>query len=174
MKRDQRFVQRLAFSGLLVAIMLILGYIESLLPLPTPVPGIKLGISNSALLFALYLLGVRYTFVLMLLKVGLSGLLFGSPMTMLFALCGGLLSVLVMVLLSRIKGVDMIVVSMAGAVFHNVGQILAAMAVMSEVAAGALMGYMAVLMAVGMVTGALTGVLGKAVTGRLRNAGFRL
>ncbi len=160
---------RVALGGLLVAMMLILGYVETLLQglVPSPVPGVKLGISNGVLLFALYLMDWQSAVLLMLLKVGLSGLLFGSPMTMLFALCGGALSLAGMIPLSRMKGLSVITVSMVGAVLHNVGQVLAAMLVMTEVAPGVLLGYMAVLMLVALVTGAATGILAREVIRRL-------
>ena len=162
---------RVALGGLLVAMMLILGYVETLLQglVPTPVPGIKLGISNGVLLFALYLMDIRSTVILMVLKVVLSGLLFGNPMSMLFAFCGGALSLVGMIPLSRVKGLSIITVSMVGAVLHNVGQILAAMLVMTEVAPGILLRYLAVLMAVALVTGAATGILAREVINRLRH-----
>ena len=162
---------RVALGGLQVAMILILGYVETLLQglVPTPVPGIKLGISNGVLLFALYLMDIRSTVILMVLKVVLSGLLFGNPMSMLFAFCGGALSLVGMIPLSRVKGLSIITVSMVGAVLHNVGQILAAMLVMTEVAPGILLRYLAVLMAVALVTGAATGILAREVINRLRH-----
>ena len=164
-----RLGYRVALGGLLVAMMLILGYVETLLQglIPSPVPGIKLGISNGVLLFALYLMDIRSTLILMVLKVGLSGLLFGSPMTMLFAFCGGALSLAGMIPLSRIRGLHIVTVSMVGAVLHNVGQILAAMLVMTEVAPGVLLGYLAILMLIALVTGAATGILAKEIIRRL-------
>ena len=161
---------RVALGGLLVAIMLILGYVETLLQgmIPSPVPGIKLGISNGVLLFALYLLDIRSAILLMLLKVGLSGLLFGTPMTMLFALCGGALSLAGMIPLSRVKGLSVITVSMVGAALHNVGQILAAMLVMTEVAPAVLLRYLAILLIAALVTGAATGVLAREIIRRMR------
>ena len=66
--------QRIALSGLLVALMLVLGYVESLIPVAAGIPGIKLGLSNGVLIFAIYMLGIPTAFVLMLLKVVLSGL----------------------------------------------------------------------------------------------------
>ena len=166
-----RLGYRVALGGLLVAMMLILGYVETLLQglIPSPVPGIKLGISNGVLLFALYLLDIRFTLILMALKVGLSGLLFGSPMTMLFAFCGGALSLAGMIPLSRVKGISIITVSMVGAVLHNVGQIIAAAFVMSEVSPSILLRYLAVLMLVALVTGAATGVLAREIIARLRH-----
>ncbi len=172
-KQSSLSVQTIALSGLLLAIMLILGYIESLLPPIVPIPGVKLGLSNGVLLFSLYLLNIPMTLVLMALKVLLSALMFGNINSMMFALSGGVLSLLVMIPLSRLKDVSIIVVSMAGAVFHNVGQVLAAFMLMPEVAPRTLLSYLAVLMAVGLVTGALTGVLAKEVLKRMKRFSIR-
>ena len=168
-KRSENLGYKVALGGLLVAMMLILGYVETLLQglVPTGIPGIKLGISNGVLLFALYMMDVRSALIMMVLKVGLSGLLFGNPMTMLFALCGGVLSLAGMIPLSRVKGINIITVSMVGAVLHNVGQIIAAAFVMSEVSPAILLRYLAVLMAVALVTGAATGILAREVINRL-------
>ena len=162
---------KVALGGLLVAMMLILGYVETLLQglVPTGIPGIKLGISNGVLLFALYLMDIRSTLILMVLKVGLSGLLFGNPMTMLFAFCGGALSLAGMIPLSRVKGINIITVSMVGAVLHNVGQIIAAMFVMTEVSPAILLRYLAILMVAALITGAATGILAREVIKRLRH-----
>ena len=168
-KRSENLGYTVALGGLLVALMLILGYVETLLQglVPTGIPGIKLGISNGVLLFALYMMDVRSALIMMVLKVGLSGLLFGNPMTMLFALCGGALSLAGMIPLSRVKGINIITISMVGAVLHNVGQIIAAAFVMSEVSPAILLRYLAVLMAVALVTGAATGILAREVINRL-------
>ena len=77
--------QRIALSGLLVALMLVLGYVESLIPVAAGIPGIKLGLSNGVLIFAIYMLGIPTAFVLMLLKVVLSGLMFGGVSAMMYA-----------------------------------------------------------------------------------------
>ena len=168
-KRNDNIGYKVALGGLLVAMMLILGYVETLLQglVPTGIPGIKLGISNGVLLFALYMMDVRSALIMMVLKVGLSGLLFGNPMTMLFAFSGGALSLAGMIPLSRVKGINIITVSMVGAVLHNVGQIIAAAFVMSEVSPTILLRYLAVLMAVALVTGAATGILAREVINRL-------
>ncbi|MDY3817360.1 MAG: Gx transporter family protein, partial [Candidatus Limiplasma sp.] len=119
--------KRVALCGLLLALMLVLGYVESLLPAVSGVPGIKLGLSNGVLIFAVYMLNVPTAFVLMGLKVALSGLLFGGVSAMIYAAAGGVLSLTVMCLLSRVRGLHPVVVSMAGGVFHNVGQLGMAM-----------------------------------------------
>ena len=147
-------IRRLTLCGLLTAIMLILGFFESQLP-AGPIPGIKLGLSNSVLVFAVYMLGIPTSFLLMILKVTLSGFMFGSVSAMMYAFTGGFLSMIAMSALSRIKGVHIIVTSMAGGMMHNVGQVALAMLILKT---PQLMYYMAVLMAVGLACGALSGV----------------
>ena len=157
--------QRIALSGLLVALMLVLGYVESLIPVAAGIPGIKLGLSNGVLIFAIYMLGVPTAFVLMILKVVLSGLMFGGVSAMMYAFAGGLLSMIFMSVLSRIKGVHVTVVSMIGGVMHNVGQVGLAMVMLST---PKLMYYMAILMVVGLGCGALTGVCADSVMKHLK------
>ena len=76
-KKSRDRVFRITLSGLLTALMLVMGYIENLLP-SVGVPGIKLGLSNGVLIFALYILDIPTAFILMAVKVGLSGLLFSG------------------------------------------------------------------------------------------------
>ena len=156
---------RIALSGLLVALMLVLGFIESLIPVATAVPGVKLGLSNGVLIFAVYMLGIPTSFVLMILKVVLSGFMFGGVSAMMYAFAGGLVSLTLMVLLSRVKGMHPVVVSMVGGVGHNVGQVALAMLMLNT---PRLLYYMAVLMVVGLVCGAVTGVSANAVMGHLK------
>lgn len=154
-KPSKRFAtQKLALSALLLSLMLALGYIESLLP-SFSVPGVKIGLSNSLLLFAVYMLGVPHAFLLMVLKVTLSSLMFGGFSAMMYAMAGGLASMAVMSVLHTVKGLSPVTVSMAGGVSHNVGQVLVAMAILHT---SQLVYYMAVLVLVGMLCGALTGV----------------
>lgn len=156
---------RTAYSGLLIATMLVLGYVESLLPAMGAVPGIKMGLSNSVLIFAVYMLDLPTAWMLMILKVFLTGLLFGGATTILYSMAGGVLSMLLMTLLSRVDGVHPVTVSMAGGVMHNVGQVLMAMLLFHT---RQLLYYMAVLIVVGMVCGALTGICATSVMKHLR------
>ncbi len=159
--------ERIALCGLLISLMLILGYVESLLPSLPGVVGAKLGLANSVLLYGIYMMGPGTAFVLMVLKVLLSGLLFGGVSAMLYSLAGGLMSLLLMLLVKRVKGISVIGVSMTGAVFHNVGQVLMAMVILHTTK---LMYYMSVLMIIGLVTGLLTGTAASYVMKHL-NAG---
>jgi len=103
--------------------------------------------------------------LLMILKVLLSGLMFGGVSAMMYAFAGGLLSMIFMCLLSRIKGVHVVVVSMTGGLMHNVGQVGMAMLILST---PKLLYYMAILMVVGLACGALTGVCADSVMKHLK------
>ena len=159
-------VQQVALSGLLTSLMLVFGFIERQFPLPVPVPGIKLGLANSVLLYALYMLGIRQTIVLMLLKSLMSWLIYMNLSAMLYSFAGGVLSVAAMILVSRMKGVSPIGVSALGAVFFNIGQILMAALVLGT--PQLIVTYLPVLMVSGVLTGILTGVIAKLVMKHLR------
>jgi heptaprenyl diphosphate synthase len=96
----------------------------------------------------------------MVLKILLSGFLFGNPSSMMYAAAGGIVSLVGMILLSRSKELSPVAVSMAGGLLHNVGQVGLAMIILQT---PGLLVYMAILMLIGMVTGLATGVAAKAV-----------
>ena len=154
MKKMHERVKQLTFSALLTTIMLIMGYIESMFPIPG-IPGIKLGLSNSVLMLALYWMGIPAALMLMVVKVLLSGLLFGGVSGMMYSFAGGALSLVVMSLMLYVfHGFGTLGVGIAGAVFHNVGQVLMAMLMLQT---NQLVYYMGVLVLVAIVTGAATG-----------------
>lgn len=152
---NKRFnTKRVALCGLLLAMMLILGWIEK--QIPTPHPAMKLGLSNSVLIFAVYMLDIPTAYVLMLFKVFLSNVLFGSlGVTFAMGFAGGLVSLTAMVLLSRMKGMHVVTVSVVGGVMHHVGQILMALLVANT---PGLLTVLPVLMILGLIFGAITGV----------------
>ena len=152
--------QRVALGSMLTALMLTLGYVESLIPLGVAIPGIKLGLSNSVLMYALYMMGIKEALVLMILKVVLSGLMFGGVTAMMYSLAGAVLSMIAMILIMKVPKVSVITVSMIGAVFHNVGQVVLAMMILNT---SKLLYYLAVLMVVGIFTGMLTGIVANSV-----------
>ena len=157
--------RRVALCGLLIAMMLVLGFVESRIPINAGIPGIKLGLSNGVLIFAVYMLDLPTAWMLMALKVVLSGLLFGGFNTIMYALTGGVLSMIAMSFLSRVKGMHPVTVSMAGGVAHNVGQVALAMMILQT---PQLLYYMAVLMLVGLACGALTGIVASSVMKHLK------
>lgn len=159
--------KRLARLALLTALTLVLGYIESLLPITAGIPGIKIGLSNAVLLFALYLIDEKSAALLMAMKVLLSGFLFSGLSAMLYALAGGAVSLGVMIAAKRlIKDASEIGVSVLGAVAHNIAQLAVAYFVLGQ---AAVFGYAPVLIAAGVVAGILTGFAAKGALRARRN-----
>ena len=146
--------------AILTTIALVLGYVEKLIPVTSAMPGVKLGLANTVLLYAIYMMHTRQAFTLMILKVLLSGIMFSGFSGALFSFAGGVLSLIVMLLFKRIPGIGVIGVSVAGAVFHNIGQVLVAMMVAQT---RGLLLYMPVLMIAGVLTGSVTGIIAKCV-----------
>ncbi len=158
--------QRIALSGMLTALMMVLGLIERQFPLPVGIPGIKLGLANSVLLYSVYMLGVRQSILLMLIKTLLSWFIYSNMNAMLYSFAGGTLSLCAMIMVSRLPGMSEVGTSVAGAVCFNIGQILAA--VWQLRTPQLLFTYLPVLMISGVVTGILTGVVAKLVIQHLR------
>lgn len=152
-----RHTQKLTLAAILIAVMIVLGYIESLIPVSS-VPGIKLGLSNCVLLIALYWLGVRISFEMMAVKVVLLGFMFGNPMMIVYSLAGGTLSLAVMTLLVNRRGISPIGAGIAGGVMHNIGQVAVAVIILQT---PALTYYLGILMPVGAGMGFLTGTVAK-------------
>ncbi len=154
--QNRRYVQQISLCGLLTALMLVLGFLESRIPLVPAMPGIKLGLSNAVLLYGVYLLPPPVTAGLMVVKVLLGALLFGNPFALAFSLAGGVLSVAGMLLARRFGKFGVVGVSVVGALLHNVGQILVALGLVHNLQ---ILYYFAVLMLTGIGTGVLTGVV---------------
>ncbi len=145
----------IAKLGMLTAVAIVLGYFEHLLPV-TGIPGVKLGLANTVLLYALYLLDIPSAILLMFLKVGVSGLMFGGPAAMLYSFAGGVLSLVMMILARRLKGLSIVGVSIMGAVSHNIGQMLVAIFVVQT---RAILAYLPILLIAAAITGTLTGLI---------------
>ena len=216
--------EKVARFGMLTALALVLGWLDRAIPvtwfLSGAVPGIKLGLANTVLLYAVYLMDWKGCVLLMLAKVFLSGFMFGSMSAILYSLCGGVLSLAVMLLVRRRPGVGALVIallsaasdamllvrnphprgqmlwcvilialaclaalaasfiigrrpdfavlgtSLAGAVAHNIGQILAASAMLRT--PQLLYTYLPVLVGIGAVVGCLTGIVAQRVFKALR------
>lgn len=139
---------------MLTAVAMILSYVESLLP-SVGIPGVKMGLANIAVMFALFRFGWKEAAALSLIRVVLVSVLFGSVGAMLYSLAGAVLSLAVMALLRRINRFSAVGVSVAGGVAHNAGQILMAMLILQT---RQLLGYLPVLAVAGIGGGILTGL----------------
>lgn len=118
--------QRLARISLLSALALVLSYIETMIPLPVALPGVKLGLANVAVVVALLGLDIRAAAAVAVVKVMASGFLFGSPMMLMYSLGGTALAFAGSAAASRIPGLGAVATCMVAAILHNAGQIAVA------------------------------------------------
>ena len=156
--------QKLALSAMMVALMMILSYVEARIPVST-IPGIKLGLANCGLLLGLYWLGGPACWLIMVTRVLLSGLLFSGPMTILYSLAGGCLSLLTMQLMKRLPGVSPVGIGMAGGATHNLAQVLVAVLILKT---PTLLWQLTLLLPVGALMGAVTGLLANILLKRIK------
>lgn len=164
---DIEHTRRLARVSLLCACALVLSYLETMIPLPVAVPGIKLGLANVAVVVALYTLDAKSAGAVALVKVFASGFLFGSPMMLAYSLGGTVLAFIGMVALAAVPGVGLVPVSMLAAVLHNVGQLgVAAMALQTP----AVFINLGVLGVAACVTGGITGAVAEGALAGIEQA----
>ena len=150
-------IKRLTVCAVLTAMACTLFWIELQIPAPVPIPGIKLGLANIVTLFAIFALGPVDGVLILLLRILLGGLIGGNPMAVAYSLAGGMVCYLVTFVLRKVLGNKQIwVAGVLGAVAHNVGQILVALAVTQT---PEILVYFPVLLVSGMATGLFTGLL---------------
>ena len=157
--------KKIALCGVLTALAMIFSYIESVVPGPIPVPGIKLGVANIAVITILYVRGVKEAIVINLLRIVLTSLLFGNVNSFLFSISGAALSLTIMIIMKKLDFFSCIGVSVCGGVMHNIGQIIAAVFIMGS---EAIVFYLPVLIVSGVFTGVVIGVVSGIVAKHVR------
>ncbi len=157
--------KKITTCALLSALALMLSYVEAVIPFSAGMPGVKLGFANIAVLFAIYKLGGRYGLYVNLIRIVLSGLLFGTPFSTAYALAGGMLSLVAMLLLKRTGLFSVVGVSMAGGFFHNLGQLIVAALVVQT---PQVFLYFPVLIFAGIATGIVNGIITTLTLTRLK------
>ncbi len=148
--------RKITAMGLLLTFALMLSYIESILPIDFGIPGVKLGLANLSVVLALYLFGVKEALTLNLVRVLLAGFLFGNLSMIFYSMAGALCSFTAMLLCKKSGRFSITGVSMAGGVFHNIGQ---AMVAIWAVDALSIVYYVPALLIAGAVAGVLNGLL---------------
>lgn len=157
---------RAAYFGVFTALALILGYVESLIPIQFGVPGIKLGLANLIIVMVLCKRGWKEALLLSVVRIVLSGFIFGNLFSILYSFAGGMLSLLVMALMVRSSRFSTVGISIAGGVCHNIGQLIVAMLAVETYQVGF---YLPVLLISGVITGALIGITAGEVMKRTKN-----
>lgn len=149
-----------AMCGVFIALALVLSYLENLVPVNIAVPGVKLGLANLVTIVVLVKMGLKPAILVSLGRIILSGILFGNITVIIYSLAGAMLSIFVMCIVRKIKMFSVTGVSICGAVFHNLGQIIVASVVMEN---ANILYYMLVLCVTGAVAGTLIGILASVI-----------
>lgn len=153
-----------ATYGILIALAMILSYVEAQIPAFFAVPGMKLGLTNIVVLFALYRVGYKSAFFINLLRILLVSMLFGNGVSLAYSLAGGMLSTLVMMLLKKTGRLQLVTISIVGGICHNIGQILVAIVILGTKAVA---WYLLVLWFSGLASGLVIGLIGAEMVKRL-------
>lgn len=157
---------KVAVFGVFTSLALILSYVELLIPINFGIPGMKLGLANLLVVILLYKCGPRDALLLSVIRILLSGLIFGNMFSIFYSLGGGLLSLAVMIFLKKTGQFTVTGVSLGGGASHNVGQLLIAMFAVQTYQVGY---YLPVLLIAGVITGAVIGILSAEVLKRTQS-----
>jgi heptaprenyl diphosphate synthase len=154
----------IAQYSMLIALALILSYVEAQIPALLAIPGMKLGLTNIVVLFALYRMDYKCAMSVNLLRILLVSFLFGNAMSLAYSIAGGMLSTLIMILLKKTEKFSIVAVSVSGGIFHNIGQILVAMILLETTSVA---WYFLVLWFTGIISGLIIGFLSGQICYRL-------
>ncbi len=156
-------IKKISLYAMLTAVCIIIGYVESLVELSFIAPGVKVGLSNSIACVLVFYGDIKGAFAVNISRILLTALLFGSPVSLCFALAGGIISLTVMALLKKCRFLSVIGVSALGGVFHNVAQCAVGLVFVGR----GVIFYLPVLLAFGVACGAAVGVLSKLILARI-------
>ena len=162
--------RKLTFMSMLLVLAIIIFTVESQLPPIAPIPGIKLGLANVINLMALYMLGRRESFIILVLRIVLSSIFAGNFTGFMYSISGGIICFLFMGVMSLFMGENrMWVVSVFGAIGHNIGQIIIACFIMGTFQ---IIWYLPILMISAIITGTFTGAAAQAALKHMRKTGI--
>lgn len=168
--QSQTKTKFIATSAMFVCLALVFSYVEILIPFSFGIPGVKLGLANLVIIIALYEMDFKYAFVINAIRIVIASLLFSGLFGMMYSIAGGLLSILVMWALKKTGLFSMIGVSMAGGLAHNLGQLLVAAFLVSNLK---MFIYFPVLIFSGIGSGILIGIVSYIIDKKLPKYLFR-
>ena len=157
--------KKIARYALLVALAMVLSWLESLIPLSVTIPGVKLGLTNLVVLFALYRMSTTDAITISLIRVVLVSITFGNAFAFAYSFAGAVLSFLIMWGLKHSGKFSSVGVSVAGGVGHNLGQIIVAALVLEN---SGIFLYLPALMLSGTAAGVCIGVVGGIIVQRIK------
>ena len=162
--KNDKTVKRIVLIGILSSLAIVLGYLEQMIPLPVSFPGVKLGLSNICVILALYITDCKSAFMISMIKAFVCGILFWGVGGTVYGASGAVLSFIIMALIKKSDLLGVVGVSVAGAVFHNLGQLIA-LFIMSG--SYSFVYYLSVLGIAAVITGTVTGIISTVIMDRI-------
>lgn len=153
--------------AMMIALAMIFSYVETMIPINFGIPGVKLGLANLVIVAAIYLFGGKQAFLISIVRIFLSGFMFGNLASIMYSLAGGLFSLAVMLLLKKTDKLSILAVSVMGGICHNIGQLIVAMLVVENLK---LIFYVPVLLISGFLTGLLIGIVCRVILPAVKRA----
>ena len=162
--RNQK-VRETVLISMFTLVSLGLSYLESLIPPLSAVPGIKIGLANIAVIFTLYKFNFKSASTVSLMRVFISFLLFGSVLSLAYSFAGALVSITVMAILKHSEKFSAVGVSVAGAISHNVAQIIVAAFILGT---SEIIFYLPVLSLSAVISGIFIGLAGAVLVSKVK------
>ena len=162
-------IGQLALNALLIGLAMILSYVERFIPLQLviPLPGVKLGLANTVTLVALYLINKKQCIIILVIRCILGSIFGGGITGLMFSLTGGLFAITIMIIAQKMKCFSIYGVSVLGASFHHIGQIIVSMILMNSIYIGS---YLPYLLLVGIFTGLLIATISSKIVKALQSS----
>jgi heptaprenyl diphosphate synthase len=162
-------IGQLALNALLIGLAMILSYVERFIPLQLviPLPGVKLGLANTVTLVALYLINKKQCITILVIRCILGSIFGGGITGLMFSLTGGLFAITIMIIAQKMKCFSIYGVSVLGASFHHIGQIIVSMILMNSIYIGS---YLPYLLLVGIFTGLLIATISSKIVKALQSS----
>ncbi len=163
-------IKELCIYGILSALCLIFGFVESMIPFSAIAPGVKLGLANSLVLVLIFADDIKGAFFVNIVRILLSSLLFGSALSLLFSFCGGIISLTVSWLFKKTDKFSFVGIGIIGGVVHNTVQLIVAYFVCDI----KVFWYLPILIASGGVSGGIIGIISQIIFKRIKYKGKKI
>lgn len=157
--------KKLVTLAVTISVAMILSFVESRIPAFVAIPGVKVGLANIAVIFALYKMGWREAISVSVIRVLLVALLFGSVVSLAYSIAGAVISLSLMILLKKLGIFTEVAVSVVGGITHNIGQILIAFLLLET---SVVFYYLPFLLVSGVIAGIAVGIASALLIKRIK------
>lgn len=157
--------KKLVSLAVTISVAMILSFVESRIPAFVAIPGVKVGLANIAVIFALYKMGWREAVSVSVIRVLLVALLFGSVVSLAYSIAGAVISLSLMILLKKLGIFTEVAVSVVGGITHNIGQILIAFLLLET---SVVFYYLPFLLVSGVIAGIAVGIASALLIKRIK------